>query len=774
MDQRLRVLIVEDSEHDALLIQRALRTGGYEPACRRVETGEAMRDALHDAPWDVIIADCALPHFDARAALHLLRDSGLDIPFIVVSGSVGEDMAVAMLREGAHDYVMKGHLARLPPAVERELREARQRRRHREAEEALRQSEARLRAIFEAAENVSFITTDLAGADARITEFSPGAERLFGYSRDEVIGKPVAMLHLPEDVARFARIIESMRQRKAGFHGETTLVRKSGGKFPALFTTYPLCGASGDMVATLGVSIDISERKRAEQALQESEQKYRGVVDNIPIAVSVISPAMEILALNREMRRRFPHVDPSKKPRCYRSFHHPPRDGVCPNCPTCKTLDTGQVHESVVERRVESETRSYRIVSSPLRDAAGNVVAAIEMVEDITDRKRAEEAMLRAGKLDSLALLAGGIAHDFNNILTGVIGNVSLALLTTTSTGTVVEALRQAERACRQAMHLTHQLLTFAKGGAPVRTTSSLRELIRDSSELALRGSRVRCDLDIADKLWPADIDEGQISQAISNLVINAHQAMPDGGTITVRAQNVPVGADRYPALGHGRYVEVSVQDEGVGIPPRHLDRIFDPYFTTKQTGSGLGLATTYSIIRQHGGAIAVQSEQGVGTTFHLYLPASDRLPSPEKRPDDDLGTGTGRVLLMDDEQIVRDVAARMLEHLGYDIQLAEDGAEAIAMYQRAAESGQPFDAVILDLTVPGGTGGKEALRELLRIDSHAKAIASSGYSTDPVMADFQEHGFAAVVPKPYQIHDLARALQAVSAGDDGGAGVPQ
>lgn len=390
---------------------------------------------------------------------------------------------------------------------------------------------------------------------------------------------------------------------------------------------------------------------------------------------------------------------------------------------------------------------------------------------DITDRKKMEAELLKAQKLESLGLLAGGIAHDFNNFLMAILGNISLARLEANSPENLSERLMAAERACLRAKDLTQQLLTFSKGGTPIRKLTSIAELIKESAEFVLRGSNARCQFSIADDLWPVEIDVGQMSQVIQNLIINADQALPDGGTITIRAQNVTLDEGNVLPLKAGRYVKISIEDQGIGIPREHLSKIFDPYFTTKQKGSGLGLSIVYSIIKKHDGHITVRSELGRGTTFTIYLPASGEAPTretPETMKTEDASSACGgRILVMDDEDIIRDVTRHILEQLGYDVALARDGEEAIQIYQQAQQCGRPFDAVIMDLTVPGGMGGKEAIKRLRTIDPHVKAIVASGYSNDPIMAHYQAHGFDGVITKPYRIEELRQVLYRVLTSTD-------
>jgi len=384
---------------------------------------------------------------------------------------------------------------------------------------------------------------------------------------------------------------------------------------------------------------------------------------------------------------------------------------------------------------------------------------------DNTEYKKMEAELLRAQKLESIGLLAGGIAHDFNNILTTILGNISLARMQVSPEDELFDLLREAETASTRAQTLTKQLLTFAKGGAPVKEIASIKDMLKESFAFMLRGSKSGCEFSIAKDLWPAEVDVGQISQVINNIVINANQAMPEEGILQVAAENLIIEDRHGLPVKPGRYVRISIKDKGTGIPEKHLLNIFDPYFTTKHQGSGLGLATTYSIVKKHEGHITVESQLGVGTTFHIYLPASDK-PVHEKK-EIQLITGQGRILVMDDQAPLRKIAERMLNNLGYESEFAKDGAEAVRMVKEAQVSEKHYDAIILDLTIPGGMGGKEAINKLREIDPRVKAIVSSGYSDDPVLANFQEYGFKGMMPKPFDSRSLGKVLYEVLQSED-------
>lgn len=415
-------------------------------------------------------------------------------------------------------------------------------------------------------------------------------------------------------------------------------------------------------------------------------------------------------------------------------------------------------------KRVEDELRemNLRLEERVQERTAELGKANLQLQQEMIRRKRMENEILNARKLESLGILAGGIAHDFNNLLTAILGNISFAR-SSGDTDNIPERLEAAERACIRAQDLTRQLLTFSKGGAPVKKTISLTGLLKECVPFALRGSNVRGELDIPQDLWPVEADEGQLYQVMSNLVINADQAMPQGGMIKVSARNREIQKDNQLLLNAGSYVEISVSDSGVGITEKHLQSIFDPFFSTKQKGKGLGLATSYSIIKNHGGRITVESLLGKGTTFQVNIPASmaEVIEGKEQKSELPL-SGTGRVLVMDDEDMIRNLTVACLGNIGYEVVTAVDGAEAIKLFKEAREAGKPFDVVIMDLTVPGGMGGKEALKGLIEIDPGVKAIVSSGYSSDPIMANYREFGFSNSIAKPYKIVELNQVLHDV------------
>jgi len=421
---------------------------------------------------------------------------------------------------------------------------------------------------------------------------------------------------------------------------------------------------------------------------------------------------------------------------------------------TRKFMQQESVTFETLHRTKDGQTRNMLVTGKILAFEGNNFI--LEIFRDITDIKKMEEELLKSQKLESIGVLAGGIAHDFNNLLTAIVGNISLAAKCLDPESRPVTLLAASEKACLRARDLTQQLLTFAKGGTPAKQLSSIAALVQENASFALRGAGARCEFNIPDDLWGAEVDTGQIGQVIHTLIINAEQAMPGGGVIQVSCINVPLSGHGDVA---GPWVRIDIQDTGIGIQPEYLQKIFDPYFTTKQKGSGLGLASSYSIIRKHDGRIEVESTPGIGTVFHVFLPAVAVTMAKNPPENIEVSARQGRILVMDDEQIVLDVVAEMLQLLGHEVEKVSDGAGAVLAYQSAIAAGRRFDIVILDLTVPGAMGGKEAIKQLLQLDPGVNAVVSSGYASDSTISDFTSFGFAGVLSKPYTLHDIEKKV---------------
>jgi PAS domain S-box-containing protein len=513
------------------------------------------------------------------------------------------------------------------------------------------------------------------------------------------------------------------------------------------------------------------QAKRAEQALAQEKERLavtlRSIGDGVITTdldgtILLINNAAEALtgwtqqeAAGKPLTAVFQNFEPDTRKRCDNSVETLTRTGS----------QTGVNRSTVLVARDLSE-RPIEEIAAPLRDAAGRAIGMVVAFRDITEALKMQEERARASRVASLGLLAGGIAHDFNNILMAVMGNVSMARVTVPPTSPAALSLTEAEQACLRARQLTWQLLTFSRGGVPVKKTTPLARTLKESATLALRGTNVSCAFHITPDLWTVSADETQLIQVFNNVLINAQQAMPHGGSVEIRVENIIEACRRWEhalRVEPGPYVRVTITDKGIGIPEENIGRIFDPYFSTKQKGSGLGLATSYSIIKNHGGYVSVTSKLGVGTTMCVNLPASFHRDAD--RSAESVGSsasGKGRILVMDDEASIRTLAVNMLKFLGHHVEVVSNGSAAVERYKHALQKGRPYDAVILDLMVPGGMGGKEAIERLTEIDPAVNAIMASGYTQDPVMTEFRDYGLKAVISKPYTLEELSKTLNSV------------
>ena len=512
----------------------------------------------------------------------------------------------------------------------------------------------------------------------------------------------------------------------------------------------------GRMIVMLA---DVTEQQLREEKILQAKEQWERTFNAIDEVVTIQDLDMRVLRANRTARAYLGEHDLEiNSLYCYELFS---RASECSHsCPGILTLQDRSTHSAEIE--MPHLAKTFLVTTSPIFDDNGQLSGFVHAAKDVTEQRKMEAELSKAQKLESIGLLAGGIAHDFNNILAAIVGNISLAQLSTEGNAKAQESLAQAERACMRAKEITYQLLTYSKGGTPIKKTTSIGGVVEESCKFALHGSNVKCEFLEISKPWPMDVDEGQISQVINNIVINAKQAMPEGGTITILFENVVIGLEHESRLPPGRYVKISIRDQGCGIPKEDLPRIFDPYFTTKESGSGLGLATSYSIVTKHEGGISASSEPGEGTTFKIFLPACETAVVESLEGLSKPVCGKGRVLLIDDEMMILDVTSELLRSLGYEVEAAQEGTVALKLYQAAAALNAPYDIVIIDLTIPGGMGGKTIVKKLHEIDPTVRAIASSGYSNDPVMSNYKEYGFCGVIPKPYRMHTLSEILRRV------------
>lgn len=604
------------------------------------------------------------------------------------------------------------------------------------------------------------VESDLKG---NLTYLNQKGFELTGYLKEDFHnGLNASQLVIPEERLLLSQNMLRVLKGKSLQVNEYSALRKDGTTFPALvYSSHKF--ENGQAKGMRSIIVDITERKKDERHLQEAYD----IINE--------SPAVTFLWKNME---GWPVEFVSEN--VMKLFGYTATDFVSGKVSYTEVVHTEDLERvagevagfSIGKEHERFSHEPYRIVTKDgkvkwlddqtfiRRDKKGKITHYQGIVLDITERKELEEERLKVQKLESTGVLAGGIAHDFNNILTAILGNISMAKIYAESNEKVLKSLIQAEKASMRAQDLSHQLLTFSKGGEPIKKSTIITGLIKDSASFSLTGSNVKCNLFMAEKLWPANIDEGQISQVIQNVVKNADQAMPEGGTIIIQAENKTI-SDKDPLpLKEGKYVWITIKDQGGGIPKKYIAKIFDPYFSTKQEGSGLGLAASFSIIKKHDGYISAESESDEGTTFHIYLPASEKVPPAIKRAKGKSLQSGEKILIMDDDLAILEIATQMLNMMGFKTETATNGQEAVALYKKAQKEGRPFGAVLLDLTIPGGMGGKETVKQLAGIDPEVKAIVSSGYANDPIMAHYKSFGFSSVVSKPYDIEKLGEALR--------------
>ncbi len=612
-----------------------------------------------------------------------------------------------------------------------------------------------------------------------IRSMNPAAEKMFSCLPNEMVGhKFIALIpkcYMPDPnaepvVCAWQGILERV--------GQTALALAQTRKK----TTFPVEISLSEMTVDeeklyVAMVRDVTEQKHSERELAAEKESLavtlRSIGDGVITTdiqgrIVMINHAGENMtgwtsseAVGQALKSVFNiAIDLAAQSRMQKSGYRNEAHSLLLSLPESATLRSRDGMERIIEQ-----------VASPIRDSNNEIAGVVLVFRDITERQRNEEERRKAETLEQLGLLAGGIAHDFNNLLTAIIGNISLASLLLPPNDEMAARLNDAKNASLRARDLAQQLLTFARGGAPIKKTASIGKLIQDTVSFSLRGSHSRSEFEFGADLWPAEIDPGQISQVIANLVVNADQAMSNGGVLRVACDNFSYDGHTEPVIADlpaGDYIRLSLRDEGTGISEDYLTRIFDPYFTTKSHGNGLGLATTYSIIKNHNGLITVESQLHVGSTFTIYLPALRNLEMPVEVTKETIESvaGTGRILIVDDEEAIRALVEFTLTRLGYDVFQAENAQDGVDLYREKYEKGERFDAVILDLTLPGGMGGKEALKKLIEIDPTVNAIVSSGYATDATMSRYQDFGFRGVIAKPYEAAELGRIVHDVVAAD--------
>jgi two-component system cell cycle sensor histidine kinase/response regulator CckA len=751
MKEKLRLLIVEDSELDAGLMESEIRRHGYEILSHRIETRKDLRAALELRAWDLILCDYHIPDFNALEALQIFKGHDIDIPFIVVSGATGEEVGVNAVKAGADDYVMKGNLKRLVPAIERELRQAAIRRDRKKADEALKNSEERLRILFEYAPDAYYLS-DLRGT---FVDSNKAAENLTGFPRNELIGRNFLKLNLlsPVDLLRAAGLLGQNALGRPTGPDEFMLRRRDGIEVEVEIRTFPV--KLQEQLLVLGIARDVSEGKRAEVALRASEEKYRKLFEESKEPAYLSSYDGKFLDINLAGVELFGYnrkeeligmdllanlyVDPQRRDDFRRRIDQ-----------------DGYVKDFEVKlKRKDGGILTVFDTATPVRDERGTTIIYRGTLRDVTLQRDLEQQLLQAQKLASIGTLADGIAHDFNNILSIILSHCTFLQRATPSPEDLAQSLEVISRSVERGAGVVRQLLTFASTTGIKFEPMDSKRIIEEVSEMLEETfpKNITFMLDLEKDLPPINADVTQFHQAVMNICINARDAMPSGGIISISLRDIPGTGIRnlFPEAKSGKYLHLSIADTGVGMDESTKARIFDPFFTTKEIdkGTGLGLAVVYGVVKGHNGFIRVESESNHGSVFHLYFPivAGGKPVADEKVPraKETIG-GNESLLFVEDEETVQKMVNLALKDKGYDVLLASDGLQAVDLYRRNEAK---ISLVILNLGLPK-LSGFEVLTRLKELNPKVKVIVASGYSMSDMKSRILKAGAKEFIQKPY------------------------
>lgn len=758
MTSKLHVLIIDDSADEVEGLIRQLRRDGYDIAAERTETADGLRAALDGNNWDVALCDYNMAGFSGMDALAIIRESKPDLPFIFVSGVGGEDAAVAAMKAGAQDYVTKGSLKRLGPAIARELRDAILRRQHARAEARRSAMEARYRQILSLAPD-AILTLDEA---FRITLFNLAAEKLFECSADDVTGQAIDIL-LPPGLVPAVR-----RQLIAFFSSAESAMqivlpsllqfqRRSLACFPAEAYVSKLVEDGRTMFTV--IIRDITDRQDMVATLQQSNQALDAVVQSSPIAILGIDSSHRVIVWNRKAEGIFGVSAANIVGQPYGALL---RSGAAALNDTILRLLSGQsLREVEVSYAGERGARDLRVSGAPLYGIEGRIRGAVCIIEDATESKAVQVQLRHAHRMETVGQLTGGLAHDFNNLLAVVIGNLDFVQEQVRDIPKAREPLERAQRASLGGAALIRQLLAFSRRQALSPKPLDLGATVEATRELFSRtiGEQIEVRCHLGADVWPALADPAQVESAIANLAINARDAMPDGGVLTLEVANARLDAQYVatnPDVVAGDYVMVAVSDNGIGIPPELLDRVFEPFVTTKANGrgSGLGLSMVYGFAKQSRGHVKIYSELGHGTTVRLYLPrATEDAPSVGNAVIGDFGPIAldAVVLAVEDNPDVRRVVCQSLRDLGCEVVEATNAAAALAILQ----SDRKIDLLFTDIVMPGGMAGTELARAAQKLRPGLKTLLTSGFAEGSVRATTQPGEFKDILSKPYRRQDL-------------------
>ena len=763
---RLRILSLEDEPRDAELIQATLRSANLAFDFRRVATEPDYLTALKSESFDLVLADYSLPETDGIAALRLCHEHRPECPFIFVSGSLGEELAIDTLKQGAADYVLKDHLDRLPRAVERALREVHERAARRFAEKSLRESEEKYRDLVENLNDLVYVL-DLKG---RLTFVSSASERLLGYRPAEVMGRAFTDFIFEEDLPTVLSEFQLHMQGRF-IPLEFRIVAKSGEVRWANVSTRPSM-QGGQMVGIAGLLTDITERKRAEEALRTSVQRFQDIAAHAQEWIWEVGTDGRYTYSSQMVESMLGYTPEEVRQKHFYDFFHPD------DLETLKTaafaaFSEKQPFREFINRNVHKDGRTVWLSTSglPVFDANGNVIGYRGADTDITQRKRIEEErqklqaqLIQAQKMEAVGLLAGGVAHDFNNILAAIMMNLDLLKEYPNLNQEIEQMLGELEASAKRAADLTRQLLMFSRRSVLEIKVLDLNEIVANLLKMLGRliGEDIYLQFQRKTGLPAVEADACMLEQVLMNLCVNARDAMSKGGRITISTETIEVGkeharthANRRPGL----FVCLSVADTGCGMDETTLKRIFEPFFTTKEVGkgTGLGLATVHGIVTQHQGWVEVESQLGVGTAFHVFLPASNRKAAAAENVKLKAARGHETILLVEDEWSVRRTLVRSLQVLGYRVLEAGNGLEAMRLWQ---EHHHEIDLLFSDMVMPEGMTGLELAERLRAEKPDLSIIISSGYSSVTSQLTGVIEDGVVYLPKPYQISLLGEKVR--------------
>jgi len=768
----LRIVLIEDNSDDALLVVREVEHTGYAVQAQRVQTAEELRDALAQGTWDLVLADYSLPHFSATEGLAILKETGLDVPFIIVSGCIGEEVAVQLIKNGAAGYVMKDHLSLLGPAVQRELREADERRRKRDAERSLAESEERYRVLVESQTDL-IIKTDPEG---RSLYANPAYCTLFGKNLQELANSSYEPVIHPDDISSVADATAGLFHPPYSCRYGARAMTVDGWRWIE-WTAHAELDIQGTAVALIGSGRDITDRKQIEEKLRMSELDLQQAQAVAHVGSWRWDIAHDEFVWSDEMCRIFgvaPHTFTGSVQDVIAHAIHPD--------------DRARIEESnraIIEDH-NPQPLEYRIVwpdgsvrtvwvkpGEMTLDDKGHASSLTGVVLDITDRKRAEaekEAtqlhLLESKKLEAVGQLAGGVAHNFNNLLTGILGYIDIARSDLDPLHPARSSLDAARTATLQAAGLARQLLSFGRNAMVLPVVQNANSAVQAALELVCSSlpASIGVIRDLTPDAWDVEVDPSQLTQVLLDLANNAREAMDDRGAITIRTRNVivddvSVATARFARTGD--FVVISVADTGPGIDPAILPRLFEPFATTKLFGRGMGLATVFGALKQAGGWVTTTSEPGAGARIDLYLPRCleeprQSLPSSPPPASIPVNIGSGTVLVVEDEPIVRTVTETLLSRSGYTVLTAPDGASALNILR---DHPVGVGLILLDMTMPGMTSG-EIVHAIRTLAPTVPILLNSGYtSNDTVKRMLEEGSVQGFLGKPYELQELLSTI---------------